>query len=93
MAAHCVGHEDSKGNYFCVSLLLHLNKKRNTNCYDMVYSYLTERFANCADPTERLFGGVVSRVSNIVLNENYADFLHDLALLRLETPLIFFNNI
>uniref|UniRef100_A0A0A1XPW6 Serine protease SP24D n=1 Tax=Zeugodacus cucurbitae TaxID=28588 RepID=A0A0A1XPW6_ZEUCU len=57
------------------------------------FVYPASYFSIRAGATNRLYGGVVTKVSNIVVNENYGDFLHDLALLTLETPLIFSNNI
>ncbi|XP_036319393.1 serine protease SP24D-like [Rhagoletis pomonella] len=50
-------------------------------------------FSIRAGSSDRLRGGVVVKVTNIVVNENYANFLHDLAVLRLESALIYSNNI
>uniref|UniRef100_W8CDY6 Serine protease SP24D n=1 Tax=Ceratitis capitata TaxID=7213 RepID=W8CDY6_CERCA len=57
------------------------------------FVYAASYFSIRAGTTQRLMGGVVVQVTNIVVNENYGNFLHDLALLRLETPLIYSNNI
>ncbi|XP_067635199.1 serine protease SP24D-like [Eurosta solidaginis] len=46
-----------------------------------------------AGSTNRLSGGVVSRVAEIIVHGEYGNFLHDFSLLRLETPLIFSKNI
>lgn len=57
------------------------------------FVYPAEHFTIRAGSTDRLLGGVLTKVTDIVVNENYANFLHDLAVLTLETPLIFSKNI
>uniref|UniRef100_A0A0K8U836 Serine protease SP24D n=1 Tax=Bactrocera latifrons TaxID=174628 RepID=A0A0K8U836_BACLA len=57
------------------------------------FVYAAEHFSIRAGSSNRLLGGVVKKVIKIVVNENYANFLHDLAVLTLETPLIYSNNI
>uniref|UniRef100_A0A1A9UT38 Peptidase S1 domain-containing protein n=1 Tax=Glossina austeni TaxID=7395 RepID=A0A1A9UT38_GLOAU len=42
-----------------------------------------------AGSTDRFMGGVLVRVAEIIAHENYGNFLNDVALLRLEDPLIF----
>ncbi|XP_005191781.1 serine protease SP24D [Musca domestica] len=46
-----------------------------------------------AGSVNRLMGGVVKQVVQITVHEDYGNFINDVALLKLESPLIFSNNI
>uniref|UniRef100_A0A1L8EGG5 Putative serine protease sp24d-like protein n=1 Tax=Haematobia irritans TaxID=7368 RepID=A0A1L8EGG5_HAEIR len=46
-----------------------------------------------AGSTNRLMGGVVKQVVEIIVHEDYGNFINDVALLKLESPLIFSANI
>ncbi|XP_073833453.1 serine protease SP24D-like [Musca autumnalis] len=71
-AAHCVGTEDSEGNY---------------------YTYSPSVFTVRVGSNDRLQGGLVLRIAEITVHEDYGNFLNDVALLRLEEPLIYSANI
>ncbi|XP_013112888.1 serine protease SP24D [Stomoxys calcitrans] len=52
-------------------------------------SYFTIR----AGSTNRLMGGVIKQVVEVIVHENYGNFINDVALLKLETPLIYSQNV
>ncbi|XP_001355049.4 serine protease SP24D-like [Drosophila pseudoobscura] len=51
------------------------------------------RFTIRAGTNDRFSGGVLLQVAEVIVHENYGDFLNDIALLRLESPLFYSNNI
>lgn len=46
-----------------------------------------------AGSTNRLVGGVVRQVIKIIVHENYGDFINDVALLKLDSSLVYSDNI
>ncbi|ALC48930.1 CG1304 [Drosophila busckii] len=46
-----------------------------------------------AGSNDRLSGGIIKQVAEIVVHEDYGDFLNDVALLRVATPFIFSSDI
>ncbi|XP_017055891.1 serine protease SP24D-like [Drosophila ficusphila] len=52
-----------------------------------------ERFTIRAGSNDRFSGGVLIQVAEVIVHEEYGNFLNDVALLRLETPLIFSDAI
>ncbi|KAH8276643.1 hypothetical protein KR044_001091, partial [Drosophila immigrans] len=46
-----------------------------------------------AGSNDRFAGGVLIQIVEVIVHEDYGNFLNDLAVLRLETPLIFSDNI
>lgn len=56
-------------------------------------SYAAKYFSIRAGSNNRLSGGVLHNVKRVIVNQEYANFLNDLALLELETPLVFNDRI
>ncbi|XP_016954426.1 serine protease SP24D-like [Drosophila biarmipes] len=52
-----------------------------------------DRFTIRAGSNDRFSGGVLHQVAEVIVHEGYGNFLNDVALLRLETPLIFSSSI
>ncbi|XP_017056341.1 serine protease SP24D-like [Drosophila ficusphila] len=52
-----------------------------------------ERFTIRAGSNDRFSGGVLIQVAEVIVHEGYGNFLNDVAVLRLETPLIFSDAI
>ncbi|XP_037725132.1 serine protease SP24D-like [Drosophila subpulchrella] len=52
-----------------------------------------DRFTIRAGSNDRFSGGVLHQVAEVIIHEGYGNFLNDVALLRLETPLIFSSSI
>ena len=55
--------------------------------------YEPELFTIRAGSTNRLIGGVLKQVVEITVHENYGNFINDVALLKLDSPLVFSQNI
>ncbi|KAH8291584.1 hypothetical protein KR018_001721, partial [Drosophila ironensis] len=53
----------------------------------------SRRFSIRAGTNDRFSGGSLVNVAEVIVHEEYGNFLNDIALLRLETPLIFSSNI
>ncbi|XP_065364129.1 serine protease SP24D-like [Calliphora vicina] len=61
---------------------------------DGVYHvYDPSLFTIRAGSTNRLMGGVVKQVVKIIVHENYGNFINDVALLKLESSLVYSDNI
>ncbi|XP_067635201.1 serine protease SP24D-like [Eurosta solidaginis] len=52
-----------------------------------------KKYSIRAGSNDRLCGGVIAKVAEIVVNENYFHELHDLSILRLKTPLVYSKTI
>jgi len=52
-----------------------------------------DRFTIRAGSNDRFSGGVLHQVAEVIIHEGYGNFLNDVALLRLESPLIFSSSI
>ncbi|XP_017109127.2 serine protease SP24D-like [Drosophila bipectinata] len=52
-----------------------------------------DRLSIRAGSNDRFSGGQLIQVAEIIVHESYGDFLNDIALLKLESPLIFSSNI
>ncbi|XP_017123866.1 serine protease SP24D-like [Drosophila elegans] len=52
-----------------------------------------EHFTIRAGSNDRFSGGVLHQVAEVIVHEEYGNFLNDVALLRLETPLILSSSI
>ncbi|XP_016986590.1 serine protease SP24D [Drosophila rhopaloa] len=52
-----------------------------------------ERFTIRAGTNDRFSGGVLAQVAQVIVHEEYGSFLNDVALLRLESPLILSSSI
>jgi len=52
-----------------------------------------DRLTIRAGSNDRLSGGVLAQVAEVIIHEGYGNFLNDVALLRLESPLIFSSSI
>ncbi|KAH8408835.1 hypothetical protein KR009_001881, partial [Drosophila setifemur] len=52
-----------------------------------------ERLSIRAGTNDRFSGGVLVQVVEVIVHENYGDFLNDISLLKLQTSLIFSSNI
>ncbi|KAH8397973.1 hypothetical protein KR222_007590, partial [Zaprionus bogoriensis] len=46
-----------------------------------------------AGSNDRFSGGVIHQVIEVIVHENYGNFLNDIALLRLESPFIYTDNV
>ncbi|XP_030379301.1 serine protease SP24D-like [Scaptodrosophila lebanonensis] len=53
------------------------------------YTYPKERFSIRAGTNDRLAGGVLVNVVEIIVHEDYGNFLNDVALLRVDEPFIY----
>ncbi|XP_061398821.1 serine protease SP24D-like [Musca vetustissima] len=64
-----------------------------TDAQGEYYTYPASVFTVRAGSNDRFQGGVLVRVAEVITHEDYGNFLNDVALLRLEEPLIYSKNI
>ncbi|KAM7347493.1 transmembrane protease serine 9-like [Cochliomyia hominivorax] len=60
---------------------------------EVYHPYDPNLFTIRAGSTNRLMGGVVKQVAKIIVHENYGNFLNDVALLKLESSLVYSDGI
>ncbi|XP_033170213.1 serine protease SP24D [Drosophila mauritiana] len=60
----------------------------NEDANHVITPIAAERFTIRAGSNDRFSGGVLVQVAEVIVHEEYGNFLNDVALLRLETPLI-----
>ncbi|KAH8387375.1 hypothetical protein KR093_006698, partial [Drosophila rubida] len=65
----------------------------NTNDNGTIEVYPASNLNIRAGSNDRLSGGVLVQVVEIIVHEDYGNFLNDLAVLRVEKPFIFSDNI
>ncbi|XP_067634004.1 serine protease SP24D-like [Eurosta solidaginis] len=66
------------------------------SCMDSTGKFTLEdvkEYSISAGSNNRLYGAIIAKVAEFVVHENYFNELHDLSILRLETPLVYSDTI